>query len=568
MAILHIIDPPIHPGSGKRGTYAHLKSAINYILKPEKTFGGLYTAGFNCSCATALQEMIETKMQYGKEPVPGTKGYERNRLAYHLIISWSPKEHVSPELAMEIAGKFCEKELSDYEVVYSAHTDTEHMHAHIIFNSVNFKNGSKYRYNKNDWEHKLQPLVDQLCKEQGLHELKDDTGKTLSEYAAERKITGTKKKHPDSVTGSEEEKHPDNVTESVKTKHPDNVTGSNGYIRNQRTHGNRKYVKGSSEEYSMSDYLRDEIDRLIMSCKDFEEFEQCMKDDGYDIKYGNSERYGTYMAVCNSEMQRFRRTHTLGEDYTLSMIKKRIELFHSKMPQNREKTVTERWIVISKKVYYCSFSYDIKNPYLRRQYARLYRLGIISNYEKRPSYRETKKRIEQLRKIEYQIDLIMKNNCFTLEQLNDVINESMDELKQLKDEKKERKMEIQVYQKEWSVYEKLENLEGGFLLFQEGNKAFEEEAIEYQKLKDMADHFPHTKEELANYLKNKTVYEKEMKARLYEKRKQLEAMRELKEDYQRVMEEYTPADDEMLNRMNEHGVGAVSESIKGRKRER
>ena len=45
-------------------------------------------------------------------------------------------------------------------------------------------------------------------------------------------------------------------------------------------------------------------------------------------------------------------------------------------------------------------------------------------------------------------------------------------------------------------------------------------------------------------------------------------MRELKEDYQRVMEEYTPADDEMLNRMNEHGVEAVSESIKGRKRDR
>ena len=59
-----------------------------------------------------------------------------------------------------------------------------------------------------------------------------------------------------------------------------------------------------------------------------------------------------------------------------------------------------------------------------------------------------------------------------------------------------------------------------------------------------------------------------MKARLCEKRKQLEAMRELKEDYQRVMEEYTPADDEMLNSMNEHGVEAVSDSIKGRKRDR
>lgn len=98
----------------------------------------------------------------------------------------------------------------------------------------------------------------------------------------------------------------------------------------------------------MSDYLRDEIDRLIMSSSNFEEFEQLMRDDGYEIKYGNSERYGMYMAVRNSEMQRFRRTQTLGGDYTLSMIKKRIELFHSELPQYGEEIPTERWILVSK----------------------------------------------------------------------------------------------------------------------------------------------------------------------------------------------------------------------------
>ncbi len=61
MAVLHFIDPPIHPGSGSRGTYSHLKSAINYILKPEKTLGGLYTGSCNCRCETALKEMIDTK---------------------------------------------------------------------------------------------------------------------------------------------------------------------------------------------------------------------------------------------------------------------------------------------------------------------------------------------------------------------------------------------------------------------------------------------------------------------------------------------------------------------------
>lgn len=504
----------------------------------------MYTGSCNCRCETALKEMIDTKKQYGKEPVPGTRGYENNRLAYHLIISWSPKEHVSPELAMEIAGRFCEKELSDYEVVYSAHTDTEHMHAYIIFNSVNFRTGCKYRYNKNDWERKLQPLVDQLCKEQGLHELKDDTGKTFSEYAMERKRTRRNKKLSDKVTGS------------------------NNFSKDKKTHGNRKYRKEASEEYSMSDYLRDEIDRLIMSSSNFEEFEQLMRDDGYEIKYGNSERYGMYMAVRNSEMQRFRRTQTLGGDYTLSMIKKRIELFHSELPQYGEEIPTERWILVSKKLYYCSVSYDTKNPYLRRQYARLYRLGIFPNYGKRPLYSETKERIKQLRKTEYQIDLIMKNDCTTVEDLEDAINESLDSIKNLKDQEKEHRTEVRSYQKEWSKYEKLEELEGAFLLFQEGNESFKKEALEYQKLKDVVKQFPHTKDELRKFLDHETAYEKNLKGNLYEKRKQLEAMQELKEDYQRVMKEYAPADDEMLNQMREHGAETVPENIKGRKKGR
>lgn len=542
MAIVHFIDPPIHPGSGRGGKYSHLKSAINYILKPEKTLDGLYTGSCNCRCETALQEMINTKKQYGKGPIPGTKGYEKDRLAYHLIISWSPKEHVSPELAMEIAGKFCEKELSDYEVVYSAHTDTEHMHAHIIFNSVNFRSGCKYRYNKNDWELKLQPLVDQLCKEQGLHELEEDTGKTFLEYATERKRTGHNKKLPDKVTGSDK---------SSKDK---------------KTHGNHKYKREESEEYSVSDYLRDEIDRLIMSSSNFEEFEQLMRDDGYEIKYGNSEKYGVYMAIRNSEMQRFRRTQTLGENYTLSMIKKRIELFHSELPQCKEEV--ESWILVSKKIYYCSVSYNTKNPYLRRQYARLYRLGIFPNYGKRPSYSETKERLKQLRKIEYQIDLIMKNDCTTIEDLEETINENLDSIKELKAQEKQHRIELSPYRKEWSEYEKLEELEGAFLLFQEGNQSFREEALEYQKLKDVVKQFTHTKEDLGKFLNHEAVYEKILKKSLYEKRKQLEAMQELKEDYQRIMEEYVPADDEMLNRMNEHGAETVPENIRGRKKER
>ena len=250
------------------------------------------------------------------------------------------------------------------------------------------------------------------------------------------------------------------------------------------------------------------------------------------------------------------------------MIKKRIELFHSELPQYGEEIPTERWILVSKKLYYCSVSYDTKNPYLRRQYARLYRLGIFPNYGKRPLYSETKERIKQLRKTEYQIDLIMKNDCTTVEDLEDAINESLDSIKNLKDQEKEHRTEVRSYQKEWSKYEKLEELEGAFLLFQEGNESFKKEALEYQKLKDVVKQFPHTKDELRKFLDHETAYEKNLKGNLYEKRKQLEAMQELKEDYQRVMKEYAPADDEMLNQMREHGAETVPENIKGRKKGR
>ena len=66
----------------------------------------------------------------------------------------------------------------------------------------------------------------------------------------------------------------------------------------------------------------------------------------------------------------------------------------------------------------------------------------------------------------------------------------------------------------------------------------------------------------------KLLMKKNLKGNLYEKRKQLEAMQELKEDYQRVMKEYAPADDEMLNQMREHGAETVPENIKGRKKGR
>lgn len=80
--------------------------------------------------------MIRTKQFYGKD-----SSDKNSRTGYHWTISWSPEEHVDYYTALEIVREFCEKQLKDYECVYSVHTDQAHTHCHIVFNSVNFNDG-------------------------------------------------------------------------------------------------------------------------------------------------------------------------------------------------------------------------------------------------------------------------------------------------------------------------------------------------------------------------------------------------------------------------------------------
>lgn len=528
MALVHIVDPPIHPGGGNRGTYAHLKKAIDYILKPEKTMGGLYTGSFGCSCENAWKEMAETKRQYGKEPQPGTKGYEHDRLAYHFVLSWSPEEQVSPELAMEITRKFCETLLEGYEVVYSAHTDQAHMHTHIIFNSVNYKTGRKYRYEKNDWEKILQPLLDRLCAEQGLHKLEDDTGKTLEEHAAER---------------------------WKKNISPDN------FWKNKKK-GNHAYRNDKKEEYSISDYIREDIDTLIRETDSFPEFEKRLKEMGYAVRYGNSEKYGEYMAVRTAGMKRFRRTQTLGADYTLSMIKSRIAAYHSALPEESREEAGPVFLFHTMR-FRCRICYYTDNTYLRKQYARLYRLGVITPKENRLSYREKLERLKKLRRVEYQLDMIAEKDYRSDRDMDSDIRELEERVKALKAELRQMKIEMKPYKNMAAVYQRMEDKEGDFLLYEEGDLRFQKGAQEYETLKNQVALFPHTKEDLEEYLKKQNEKMQEKKKALQEERKKCEALKELKKEYQDVMKEYAPAEEETMEQIKEN-----QEQAEGKERRR
>ncbi len=137
----------------------HLANAISYITDEEKTQEGSLVGSHNCNADTALQEMLATKRKFGKPD---------KRQGYHFIISFK-KQEVRPETAMEITQKFVERYFGDnFQCLYATHDNTEHVHSHILFNSVSWRTGRKYRYEKGDWAREIQPIVNELCKEYGI----------------------------------------------------------------------------------------------------------------------------------------------------------------------------------------------------------------------------------------------------------------------------------------------------------------------------------------------------------------------------------------------------------------
>ena len=137
----------------------HLANAVSYITDAEKTQEGVLVGSHNCGVDTALQEMLSVKRKYGKTD---------KRQGYHFIISFK-KQEVRPETAMEITQKFVERYFGDdFQCLYATHHNTQHVHSHILFNSVSWCTGKKYRYEKGDWAREIQPIVNELCKEYGL----------------------------------------------------------------------------------------------------------------------------------------------------------------------------------------------------------------------------------------------------------------------------------------------------------------------------------------------------------------------------------------------------------------
>ena len=134
-------------------------------------------SGKDCCGETAFKEFMATKKQYGK--AHGT-------FYYQYVQSFSPDEKISPQQAHEVGLKFAEY-FECHEVLVTTHMDNQHIHSHLLINSVNFENGKKLQMARGSI-YKLRDFSDDICREHNLSIVvpkeKEVKGMNTREYRA------------------------------------------------------------------------------------------------------------------------------------------------------------------------------------------------------------------------------------------------------------------------------------------------------------------------------------------------------------------------------------------------
>ena len=177
--------PIIHFINNKTQTAGGMKNVLNYVSRKEKTVSEdkRFVTGVNCSPETALDEMTATKNLYHK-----TDG----RLYYHLVQSFPSGYEIEPELAHKIAVELAEKAFNKYEVVVATHIDREHIHSHLVLNSVSFEDGKKYHSDRESVE-QLMKLSDEICRRYNVHVLDAPKKKMNKDFLSDSEYRSAKR---------------------------------------------------------------------------------------------------------------------------------------------------------------------------------------------------------------------------------------------------------------------------------------------------------------------------------------------------------------------------------------
>lgn len=502
MAILKMIST-CHPT--KAGNNVTLGKCIDYALNPKKTQNGLYTGATSCNKNTALNDMVQTKQFYGKD-----SSDKKSRTGYHWTISWSPEEHVDYNTALEIVREFCENQLKDYECVYSVHTDQAHTHCHIVFNSVNFNNGKKFRYEDGDWAKIFQPELDRLCKERGLHILEQDTGLSNDEYyktqSMHQKNTNKKKSNSD-----------DNMNDSTENKQgyynkQNKWTGKKSY---KKRRGNNKYYNEKKETYTKSEFIKKDIDDAILSSHNLDEFFRLLESWGYKIRHGKSEKYGDYFALTGRGMERARRNYALGKGYSLESIKKRIELKNKPLPEYGEPVQVNFHQFVVRYVYWKKPKYNDNSILAKKVSVLMYKKGILDKDRKRPNYYDIKNSLKKIREYENQIDLINEYNIGDMDSINAAIADVDEKISELDAKRKAVYTQRVPYKELLKTYSEMKKLEMAYYSFKNGMIEYKEQHDRYVELKSVLNKYGFSDAEIEKYQEE---IKEELKHISYDKR--------------------------------------------------
>jgi hypothetical protein len=149
---------------------------VDYLTKEEKTEEKLIS-GKDCNPETIVQEFRATKELYDKKD-----GVQY----HHMIQSFSPKDNITPQKAHELGNELAEKQFKGHEVFVVTHKDKEHLHNHLVVNSVSFEDGKKYQSNRTSMI-ELKRESNRQCEREGLTTL------DLEHRATERVTTGEKR---------------------------------------------------------------------------------------------------------------------------------------------------------------------------------------------------------------------------------------------------------------------------------------------------------------------------------------------------------------------------------------
>lgn len=337
----------MHIKPAKKGSpHQTLKKAIAYVINPEKSYG--YVGG-NSGITTEeiFAQFLETKRIWEK-----TDG----RQGYHFVFSFSPDEQVPAELMYEILQEFSEVYLKDaYDCVFTVHQNTEHMHGHLLFNSVNRETGYKYRYERGDWKQVIQPVTDRICMQHGLKPL---------------------------------------------TYGPETVGTSY-----------REHMDEKGRRLTWRELIRRDLDQLLRNCHAYEELLQKMQEKGYVIRRGHSQTYGPYLAIRPRGAKRAVRSYQLGTGYQPEELQMRIRM--------QNETGQKKPFFAEIRSVHCQQGRLLPKRYLKGLQIvfirKLFRNEVLHRYQTERSYSD----VDQIRRLSRQCRYLVQNHYFEREQLQE-----------------------------------------------------------------------------------------------------------------------------------------------------